>query len=119
MGKIDSKSPDRYIGNPIKMTCFDCKKFVPKKCKADCCGPVPIPNDVYERNMFHRIGEVDELFQGPGWVIPFPKGEDLKCVFLRPDFQCNIYEDRPDVCRQFGFVEELQCPYQTKEGVQR
>lgn len=30
--------------------------------------------------------------------------EDNKCLFLRHDFKCNIYENRPDVCRKFGYT---------------
>ena len=34
-----------------------------------------------------------------------------KCPFLRPDCRCNIYENRPDVCRKMGEIPELPCNY--------
>jgi Fe-S-cluster containining protein len=27
---------------------------------------------------------------------------DRACVFLREDTSCAVYEDRPDICRNFG-----------------
>jgi Fe-S-cluster containining protein len=37
--------------------------------------------------------------------------DNNKCPFLRADFKCNIYENRPDVCRKFGEIPELPCKY--------
>ena len=37
-----------------------------------------------------------------------------KCPFLRADYKCNIYENRPEVCRQFGQIEELPCKFRKK-----
>lgn len=34
-----------------------------------------------------------------------------KCPFLRADRRCNIYENRPNVCRKFGEIPELPCEY--------
>lgn len=34
-----------------------------------------------------------------------------KCPFLRADRRCNIYENRPDVCRKFGEIPELPCKF--------
>ena len=34
-----------------------------------------------------------------------------KCPFLRADYRCNIYENRPDVCRKFGQIEALPCKW--------
>ena len=37
-----------------------------------------------------------------------------KCPFLRHDRTCNIYENRPEVCRLFGEIDELKCKYRKK-----
>jgi len=42
--------------------------------------------------------------------------EDIRCVFLSPDFKCPIYDDRPEVCRKYGLTDELPCPYVKKNG---
>ena len=42
------------------------------------------------------------------------KMEDNKCPFLRHDFKCNIYENRPDVCRKFGEIDKLPCRFLKK-----
>lgn len=42
--------------------------------------------------------------------------ERNKCPFLRKDCKCNIYENRPDVCRKFGEISELPCKFWQKES---
>lgn len=34
-----------------------------------------------------------------------------KCPFLRTDHLCNIYENRPEICRLYGEIDELKCKY--------
>ena len=48
----------------------------------------------------------------------YPQTTDGKCPFLREDLKCNIYEDRPSVCKEYGSekVECLTCPFQDKSG---
>jgi Fe-S-cluster containining protein len=52
------------------------------------------------------IGEID------------PELKSHRCPFLTYDLKCNIYEDRPFVCREFGKESHLmmKCCYQDKEG---
>ncbi len=35
---------------------------------------------------------------------------DGYCVFLDSEKQCSIYEKRPQICRDFGEIEQLKCP---------
>jgi hypothetical protein len=37
------------------------------------------------------------------------------------DYQCNIYEDRPNVCREYGNESsiDMSCPYLKKDGTSR
>ena len=100
------------------MSCFDCKKMHPK-CKAHCCGIVPIPKDVYSRN-FHKIVRPPHDFVDAGESI-IPLTSDAYCPFLTEGLDCNIYDDRPDVCRKFGNESHpmLFCPHLDKNGKER
>ena len=43
--------------------------------------------------------------------------DDLRCVFLnRRNIQCMIYEDRHMICRNYGVVPALPCPYLDMDG---
>ena len=49
----------------------------------------------------------------------YPATRDRFCPFLGYDYKCVIYEERPELCRNFGVVEHLSCPYVDKEGNSR
>jgi len=53
------------------------------------------------------------------WIVPIT--DDLKCTFLKDDFTCNIYHDRPHVCKKFGDETHLMmtCVFQDKNGRER
>ena len=86
----------------------DCAKLIAEgKCKADCCGIVPmeyhkflqIKHLAYEKNF-----EVKK-FKMRGEQYCTPIAEDGKCVFLNRElYSCEIYNSprKPDLCRQFG-----------------
>jgi Fe-S-cluster containining protein len=44
-----------------------------------------------------------------------------KCAFLNEEYRCDIYHERPDVCRKFGRGEDilLQCPHLKRLDSQR
>lgn len=49
-----------------------------------------------------------------------PETEDGKCVFLnRETGKCVIYPHRPRICREYGQVEKLPCPYVDLRGKKR
>lgn len=88
-----------------------------KKCKARCCYNIPFSNhelDVYLDMIVNPIIE----------KAPFPDGSYLavtdydplknKCPFLRKDYKCNIYHNRPEVCRLMGNIPELKCKFYSK-----
>lgn len=89
---------------------FKCKTG----CKGECCGNVPIHKSVIKRNKkklqrkYYSIMLDDEL------VYPVTKGG--RCIFLNKEFQCEIYKDRPYICKVYGSIQELQCPYIDMEG---
>jgi hypothetical protein len=89
------------------------------KCKADCCGIVPIPKSIYFSNREKIVNIPHEVIDADDAVIPLT--QNATCVFLNGDLSCNIYEDRPDVCRKFGDESHpmLFCPMLDKNGKER
>ena len=89
------------------------------ECKGLChgsCGLILISG--YERKLItEKIG-----------YDPFPSQEEAKayvkvilqqptlaknCELLK-DGKCTVYEDRPLICRLFGAVENMKCPFGCK-----
>lgn len=106
---------------------FECEKYH-CKCKAHCCGIVPIPVPIWQRNQHHIQCEVKEAHkvyvtdqENVRHTAILPITEDRLCPFLRPDLKCAIYKDRPKVCQQFGDESHwaLKCPMQHKDGTPR
>jgi len=72
------------------------------KCKpgcADCCGPVP-----FSRWEWGRV--MDKRYAAPAYM------KTLTCPYA-VDGRCEIYEQRPLICRMFGAVDALlmACPH--------
>lgn len=88
-----------------KKTCFNCGK---------CCGCIPISAfDFWVKHVTDvQTPPVDILEaedkQGAFLVMPITKS--FNCVFLKKDKSCATYEDRPQVCRDYGVIEDLPCP---------
>lgn len=82
-------------------------------CKGEChssCGPIAM-TDVENRRITKRTGIppatlVEENDQG---MIT-----DVKCSLLRPDNTCAVYAIRPMICRLWGIVDALKCPWGCK-----
>jgi len=97
---------------------FRCSKAIAAgKCKgAECCGIVPIESALYEENKdliaveITRIQDMDEQFK-------LLYTDDGLCAFLDREInQCSIYEQRPKVCRLYGKIKKLPCPYLKRNG---
>lgn len=50
-------------------------------------------------------------------MLPITK--DHYCVFLKPDKTCAVHAHRPQICRDYGVIEQLPCPYVRPDGEQR
>ena len=102
-----------------KQTGLTCSDFIPKECKAYCCGPVPVPKHIYYANLAKRCRPVIEEIDMTDMILP-QTGES-KCTFLSEAFQCQIYDDRPEPCRAFGKIDSplMQCPFMDKNGTRR
>jgi len=91
------------------------------KCKENCsacCGCIPIDKTLaklFESKAQKKVIEVIQFNEFE--IIPFT--EDGKCVFLKKDNRCAIYNYRPEVCRKYGTVKELPCPYIDIHGNER
>jgi hypothetical protein len=66
----------------------------------ECCGPMGC--STIERDQI-------EAFTGK----EFPIVESGPCPFLK-EGRCSIYPVRPTVCRLWGSVEDMSCPYGCK-----
>ncbi len=87
------------------------------KCKegcTDCCGPVPFPEETVKKHEDKKQREVTEVVSGGGSIYVLTK--DVNCVFLSQEGKCVIYEDRPQVCKDYGTIPRLQCPHINMNG---
>lgn len=110
--------------------CFDCSKMHPK-CKAECCScTTPIPSDIYRNNLDKRVELPNEEmeFKSNEDKEIFPSDIDIiamtdsgKCTFLNKNLSCNIYKDRPPICKKFGDESHsaLKCCWIDKDGKER
>lgn len=93
----------------------------------ECCGTVPIEYTVYNNAMHADLRQVAciEYFDGitdgkSGKKYVLARTQDGFCIFLhRETKRCVIYQDRPDVCRMYGRIPELLCPYIRLNGQMR
>ncbi len=94
---------------------FECKP----KC-GECCGIIPIPRVIFDNTKeCWTVVPVNLYYvhnrKGKRYVIPETK--DGMCIFMYRDTkECSIYKVRPDVCRKYGLIDDLPCPYQNKDG---
>lgn len=81
------------------------------KCKAHCCYNVPFENGELEAYADKIVNPVIDRMEVLGAVVPLTSDSTKtnKCPFLRTDYKCNIYENRPDICRKFGQIDKLKC----------
>ncbi len=102
---------------------FNCKTQH-SMCKALCCGTFPIDEEIYDRNKFRIVTE-------PYREVRFTENNNKSfvtahtesglCVFLNKDLSCNIYDQRPLICKKYGDESHalLRCPFQDKNGTVR
>ena len=95
---------------------MDCESCL-KKCKAECCGVIPLPKEIIMKYKFIRIPIHHEDF---GDII-LATDKDNYCCYLGEDLRCSIYENRPDICRKFGDESHIlmTCKWQNANGAIR
>ena len=76
------------------------------KCKAACCYNIMLDKKLigaYRKKIVNPIIRDSEGFEDDKiFAITDDDPTKNKCPFLRADFRCNIYLQRPQVCRDFG-----------------
>lgn len=94
---------------------LDCQEMH-HKCRAVCCKAIALPRKIWEENQDKVITKPQEVVDFPDYI--FPLTETGGCPFLKDDHHCNIYENRPDVCKEFGNESTIymSCPYLHKSG---
>ena len=70
-----------------------------RKCQ-DACGLIMM-SDAEQRRIERHLGR----------PVNFLNFETLKCPLLSPFGACTIYDNRPAICRLYGAVKRLACPY--------
>ena len=100
----------------MKMNCFKCDI---KKCKAQCCTWVPFNINFLEKNadkmvrpVFAIVTDEKEKVGKPithvekrienGKEVDFIDERKQICPFLTDNYKCNIYKNRPEICKCFG-----------------
>lgn len=72
----------------------------------DCCGPV-----VASAWELKRLPTPDPIKRAGCY-----SADGLSCPHLGPT-GCQVYDERPLVCRMFGTVEKLPCPHGRRPAV--
>lgn len=83
-----------------------------------CCGIMIFKKEFYEENKNQVEDGFIKVIEKDG-LISFLYN-DGRCPFLdRKTRLCKIYDKRLKVCRDYGYIEELQCSYFKKSGNRR
>lgn len=70
------------------------------QCQGKCsesCGPI-LMSDAEEKRIVDAVGHEPDF------------GPDLKCNLLQCN-RCSVYEIRPLICRLWGLVKAMRCPF--------
>lgn len=70
----------------------------------DCCGPVTTSTEEMARLPVKSVAEHDAALA------------DLSCPYLGID-GCEVYAERPLICRVFGTTPKLACPHGRRPDV--
>ena len=88
-----------------------------KRCRAACCGLVPIPARLLHEcsNMMQRQIAMQVEVEDDNIIAV---DDNFRCVFLTPDYRCAIYDQRPQICRDFGSDAHplLKCEYLARDA---
>ena len=101
MGNYKDEKLDKLYKSLPKL---DCKKM----CHASCSV---IPVGKYERKRIEKLlGE--NPFAEPEVILEKLKNKDFDftCSLLK-ERKCQIYRIRPLICRLFGLVKGMRCPF--------
>lgn len=105
------------------MLADQCKKLCDSGvCKSICCGVVPFEVELFNKYAYrssnHKWTELKLAEDKKGTKFVIAPTKDLSCIFKNDQGGCDIYDERPEVCRKFGGESHplLRCPYIDKNG---
>lgn len=84
------------------------------ECPNSCCGPVGISRELWDKHKHKFEHKLDKILPYFGTDI-IPACKDMKCIFLE-NKQCQIYDERPPICRAYGIREDIPCAYVKPNG---
>ena len=88
------------------------KKCNVKVCKSYCCYNVPFElneAETYKDKIVNKILSTKYIGKGVVVYITNEVWKENKCPFLRKDCLCNIYENRPYICKRMGETMDMRC----------
>lgn len=80
----------------------------------DCCGPVPVTGQELK-----RIREkIKKMPLATMYRLKSQNKSPFDCILRDAEKnECSIYDVRPDICRMFGFYEDMVCPNNPEHAV--
>lgn len=79
---------------------------------------MPLTRKLINKNKAHLQRKYRKVKLEKDYI--YPVTADKYCIFLHLEtFECMIYEHRPEICRLYGTVPELQCIFIDMEGRKR
>jgi Fe-S-cluster containining protein len=110
------------------------KKGMCETCWASCCHDMPVEVSVPDLIRLQLLTEADAVtslataarkLKRQGWIRTFREKElifvlsqkkNRDCIFLNRQRRCTVYENRPEICRQFPKIgpKPGHCPYRSK-----
>jgi Fe-S-cluster containining protein len=86
-----------------------------ERCHANCCGCIPMSEEFFYSHQKFVRRAIEELIPLEDNEV-YPATKSGKCVFLSESNECLVYEERPQVCRDYGFKDNLFCPFIKPNG---
>ena len=81
-----------------------------------CCGPVPV--SINELNAIKDY--VSKMKPKEVKRLKKQKRSPMQCMFVDTQKKkCSIYGARPELCKKFGYVKGMPCPYFPEEATQK
>jgi Fe-S-cluster containining protein len=92
----------------------------PCKMCGSCCTIMPMSEQLIDRfrDHFQRPVIEEQVFSAnDGLMYIKIITPDKKCIFLKTDNKCAIYENRPEICKKFGRkAGNLECVWISPSG---
>lgn len=84
------------------------------QCGAECCDvstPFSLEDIKQIKKKHKKLLRGVKLVKSKADAYTLHKRGNTQCVFLSEDKRCKVYEDRPQICRDFGEKAYARCAY--------